>query len=273
VKRRPFGATGFSVPVIGQGTSPAPDVASLRHGISLGMTHIDTAEMYQDGYAEQIVGEAIRGVPRDTLFLVSKVLPENGGRRDIVRSCESTLKRMGIDELDCYLLHWRGDVDLAETMQGLEMLLESGKTRSIGVSNLDPWDLREATAALEYAHISCNQVLYNLAERTIEDHELPWAHQHQQALVAYAPLGGIASDGPGMDVLGDIAAEHKVTPECVALAFLLRDESVFVIPKANQGDHLEANAKAGNLELSYEDVRRIEAAYPKVQRVGPLPTI
>ncbi len=268
MRKQIFGSTGREVAVVGQGTWPIPDVAALRRGIELGMTHIDTAEMYGNGRSEELVGEAIAGFRRDDLFLVSKFLPENGGRKKLVAACEQSLRRLGVSELDCYLLHWRGDFDLDETMQALEALLASGKVRAIGVSNLDPWDLREAQAALEHAVIVCNQVYYNLRERTIEDHELPWAREHGSALVAYTPLGGMTDYHITLE---RVAARHNVDASTVALAFLLRDPQVFVIPKAATIEHVEANAMAGDIVLSAEDIAEIDAAAPIRERVGPLP--
>ena len=268
MQKRLFGQTGFSVSAVGQGTWPIPDVAALRRGIELGMTHIDTAEMYGNGRSEELVGEAIRGYAREDLFLVSKVLPENGSRLRLEKACENSLRRVGIDYFDCYLLHWRGDVDLAETMEGLERLVQSGKARSIGVSNLDPWDLRDAKAALTHEKIACNQVLYNLHERTVEEHELPWAREHHSALVAYTPLGGIGQYG---DVLQRIADRRGVDASTIALAFLLRNPEVFVIPKASTIAHVEANACAGTLTLSEHEMQEINAAAPVRRRTGPLP--
>jgi diketogulonate reductase-like aldo/keto reductase len=268
MRRKVFGTTGVEVPAIGQGSWPVPDRDALRRGIELGMTHIDTAEMYGDGRSEEVVGEAIAPYPRESLFLVSKVLPSNATRTGVVRACERTLGRMRTDYLDCYLLHWRGDVELEETMHGLEDLVRDGKIRSLGVSNFDTWDLREAAGALERERIACNQVLYNLGERTPELHELPWAHEHQAALVAYTPL---ARPKIGERLLKDIAARHHVTPEAVALAFLVRDPVTFAIPKANTIAHVEANAAAGSLELDPAEIEAIDAAYPARSRSGPLP--
>jgi diketogulonate reductase-like aldo/keto reductase len=270
MRRRQFGRTGSEVPVIGQGTWPVPDRDALRRGIELGMTHIDTAEMYGNGRSEEIVGEAIAPYPRESLFLVSKVLPSNATRAGVARACERTLRRMRVDYLDCYLIHWRGDGDLVATMRGLEDLVRDGKTRSLGVSNFDPWDLREAAAALERESIACNQVLYNLGQRTPETHELPWAHEHGAAFVAYTPLGR-PKNAPGARVLAEIAGARGVTPEAVALAFLVRDPSSFAIPKANTLAHVEANAAAGDLELTAHELAAIDAAYPARERIGPLP--
>jgi diketogulonate reductase-like aldo/keto reductase len=251
-----------------------PDRAALRRGIELGLTHIDTAEMYGNGRAEDVVGRAIRGVPRDTLFLVSKVLPSNASAKGVALSCERSLQRLGTDYLDCYLIHWRGDVPLAESMGALERLVDQGKIRSLGVSNFDPWDLREASNALVQRRIACDQVLYNLEERTIEDHELPWVREHGCALVAYTPLGQPAIDPQQKKfaTLCEIARRRGVTPHAVALAFLTRDPLVFAIPKASHIEHVEANAAAALLELTADEIAAIAAAHPNRERVGPLPT-
>lgn len=269
--RRPFGANGPLVPVVGQGTWPTADVRALRRGIELGLTHIDTAEMYGSGRAEEIVGEAIRGLPRDELFIVSKVLPDHADEQGVVRACEASLQRLRLEYLDCYLLHWRGDVPIESTMAGLERLVDDGKIRALGVSNLDPWDLRAAVHGLRRHRIACNQVLYNLGERTVEDHELPWAHDYGCALVAYTPLGELEASSPRDNVLSEIAQSRGVTVHAIALAFLLRDPSVFVIPKANRIDHVEANAKAGDLVLDDDEIAAIDAAFPKRKRAGALP--
>jgi diketogulonate reductase-like aldo/keto reductase len=255
---------------VGQGTWPIPDRAALRLGMELGMTHIDTAEMYGDGRSEEVVGEAIAGIARDSLFVVTKVMPSNATRKGIARACEASLGRLATDYVDCYLLHWRGDVALDETMRGLEDLVRAGKARSIGVSNLDPWDLREAQAALERERIACNQVLYNLGERTPEEAEIPWSRDRASAFVAYTPLARPRS-ADGERVLDEIATRHGVTKEAVALAFLLREPMTFAIPKANRLEHVAANAAAGALELDPRDIAAIDAAYPRRARSGPLP--
>lgn len=269
-----FGATGVMVPVVGQGTWPLPDALALRRGLDLGMTHIDTAEMYGSGDSERIVGEAIRGVPRDTLFIVTKVLPEHADAAGVRRACAASLGRLRLEHVDCFLIHWRGDVPIEETMGALERLVVDGKARSIGVSNFDTWDLREASRALRTQPIACDQVLYNLRERTIEDHELPWCEANGSALVAYTPLGLPTIDPKSRRhrVLEQIAAQHRVTAHAVALAFLIRHPSVFAIPKANAIEHVEANAAAGDLILTDAEIAAIDAAYPKRERIGPLPT-
>jgi len=273
MRMRSFGIGGPSVSVVGQGTWPVPDRDALRRGFALGLTHVDTAEMYGGGRSEEIVGEAIAGVPREMLFLVSKVIPSNATAGGIVRACEGSLRRLRTEYLDCYLLHWRGDGPLDEAMGGLARLLREGKIRSLGVSNLDPWDLREAAAAVAGTPIVCDQVLYHLGERTVEDHELPWCREHGAALVAYTPLGQptLEAADAGARVLVEIAGAHGATVHAVALAFLLRDPSAFVIPKANRPEHVEANAVAGDLVLAPDEIAAIDAAYPKRRRTGPLP--
>ena len=269
MRMRRFGWTEYEVPVVGQGTWPVPDRDALRRGLELGMSHIDTAEMYGEGRSEEVVGEAIAGARREGIFLVSKVLPSNATRSGTLRACERSLRRLKTDYLDCYLLHWRDDVPLSETMEALAGLVESGKIRSFGVSNFDPWDLREAAAALGgRGRIACNQVLYNLGERTPETHELAWAHANESALVAYTPL---ARPKIGERLLKEIATRHHVTPEAVALAFLVRDPVSFAIPKANTIAHVEANAAAGILELDAAEIEAIDAAYPVRTRSGSLP--
>jgi len=271
MQRRTFGPTNLDVPIVGQGTWPIPNRDALRRGIDLGMTHIDTAEMYGDGRSEEVVGEAIAPYPRESLFVVSKVLPSNGTSEGVARACERSLRRLKTDYLDCYLIHWRGDVPLDETMRALEKLVADGKIPSLGVSNFDPRDLREAAAAHDRVPIACNQVLYNLGERTPERHELPWAHGNGSAFVAYTPLAR-RKTRRGEEVLADIAARHGVTPEAVALAFLVRDPLAFAIPKANTISHVEANAAAGALELDSEELAEIDTAFPARERVGALPT-
>jgi len=267
-----FGSTGFDVSVIGQGTWPLPDVAALRRGIDLGMTHVDTAEMYGDGRSEEMVGEAIAPYARESLFIVTKVLPSNATRAGVVRACERSLQRLHTEYVDCFLLHWRGEVAIEETMAGLADCVISGKARSIGVSNLDPWDLREASAALPSGvAIACNQVLYNLDERSPEAHELPWARQHASAFVAYTPLARDKTT-EGEAVLREIAATHRVTMEAIALAFLARDPLAFVIPKANAIAHVETNASAGEVTLEGSEIAAIERAFPARPRIGALPT-
>ena len=279
---RAFGPLERSVPIIGQGTWNVPlrgkgaDEAkrALRRGIELGMVHVDTAEMYGDGGAEELVGEAIRGLPREQLFIVSKVLPSHASFDGTIRACEASLRRLGTSYLDCYLLHWRGSVPLGETMRALERLVTDGKIRALGVSNFDVADLEEAQAALEREPIACNQVLYHLGERTIETHELPFCREHRIAIVAYTPFGrGDWSDGPGAQTLSEIARKHGATPHQVILAFLTRDPIVFAIPKAATVAHVEENAAAGDLRLGAAEIEAIDRAFPVRRRRGSIPTL
>jgi len=279
---RPFGPTGRDVPAIGQGTWNTPvrgeraeeAKRALRRGIELGMVHVDTAEMYGDGASEKLIGEAIRDLPREQLFIVSKVLPSNARYEATIRACEATLKRMRLDYLDCYLLHWRGSVPLGETMRALEQLVRDGKTRSLGVSNFSVNDLEEAQVALEHEPIACNQVLYNLGERSVEEHEFPYCRERGIAIVGYTPFGrGDWADRPGAHVLEELAHKHGATPRQVILAFLTRDPIAFTIPKAATVAHTEENAAAGDLRLDAADVAAIDQAFPAKRRRGGLPTL
>jgi diketogulonate reductase-like aldo/keto reductase len=279
---RPFGLGFPSVPIIGQGTWNVPlrgaardeAIRSLRAGIELGMVHIDTAEMYGDGGAEMLVGEAIDGLPRERLFLVSKVLPSNASYKGTLAACHASLKRMRIDYLDCYLLHWRGSVPLRETMRALEELVASGDIRSLGVSNFDVDDLREAKALLKRERIACNQVLYHLGERTIEEHEIPFSQEAGIATVAYTPFGrGDWRDTPGAKELERIAKAHGVTAHAVILAFLTREDLTFAIPKAAKLAHVAENAAAGGFRLTPDEIAAIDRAFPTRKRRGGLPSL
>ncbi len=277
-----FGRLKRQVPVIGQGTWQMHDrgarakhaAAALRLGIELGLTHIDTAEMYGEGRAEEIVADAIAGLARETLFIVSKVLPQNASYDGTIRACERSLLRLGIDYLDVYLLHWRGSHPLEATMSAMERLVDEDKIRALGVSNFDVADLEEARAALHRHPIACNQVLYHLSERHVEHAVLPYCQAHDIALVAYSPLG--QGDFPsnrsaGGRVLADVAARHDATPSQVALAFLTHQPGTFTIPKAEREDHVRDNAAAGDVKLSAVDVAAIDAAFPLGPRGGELP--
>jgi diketogulonate reductase-like aldo/keto reductase len=282
VSQRDFGSTGRRVAAVGQGswraeeTDAAAVIASLRRGIDLGMTHIDTAEMYGAGAAESLIGEAITG-RRDEVFLVSKVLPGNASKRGTVAACERSLARLKTDRLDCYLLHWRGSYPLEETIAAFESLVGSGKILSWGVSNFDVDDLEEVASIAGAPHPACNQVLYHLKERAIEHVVLPWCEKHGTAVVAYTPFGetpGIfAGRGPQADALHAVAAAHGATARQVALAFLLRHPHTFVIPKAAGLDHVKENAGAASLVLSEADLTRIDAAFPRGKPRRGLPMI
>jgi diketogulonate reductase-like aldo/keto reductase len=282
VIERPFGPLDRSVPVVGQGTWNVPvrgaraeeAKRTLQRGVELGMIHIDTAEMYGDGAAEELVGEAIRGLPREQLFLVSKVLPTNATYAGTIRACEASLRRLRTDYLDCYLLHWRGSVPLAETMRALERLVDDGKIRSLGVSNFEIEDLEEARSLLERHPIVCNQVLYHLGERTIEEEEVPYCRSRGIAIVGYTPFGrGDWMDRAGLEVLERIARERQTTVRAVILAFLTRDDDLVTIPKASTVVHVEENARGGELRLDAAEITAIDAAFPRKKRRGGLPTL
>jgi diketogulonate reductase-like aldo/keto reductase len=279
MEQRPFGPVPRDVPVIGQGTWYIDDahrpsaVAALRQGLDLGMTHIDTAEMYGD--AELVVGKAIAG-RRDAVFLVSKVLPNNASLSGTVAACERSLARLRTDRLDCYLLHWPGPYPLEDTFEAFERLREQGKILSWGVSNFDVPDLEAAWAAGGKGHIACNQVLYHLEERAIEHAVLPWCEEHRVATVAYSPFGhGNFPDpgSPGGRVLAEIAASHGATMRQVALRFLVQRPSTFTIPKASSAEHAADNAGAGALILTEAERARIDAAFPLGPRPRRLPML
>jgi diketogulonate reductase-like aldo/keto reductase len=278
---RPFGNGFPNVPIIGQGTWNVPlrgaardeAIAALRAGIELGMVHIDTAEMYGDGGAESLVGEAIAGLPRERLFLVSKVLPSNASYDGTIKACHASLKRMRVDYLDCYLLHWPGSFPIADTMRAFEKLVADGAIRALGVSNFGIEDLREAQAALKREKIACNQVLYHLGERSIEAHEIPFCQAAGIATVAYTPFGRGDWRGAGAKELERIAKAHGVTAHAVILAFLTRDDLSFAIPKASKPAHVGDNAAAGSFRLSADEIAAIDKAYPVHGRRGGLPTL
>lgn len=268
MKQHAFGPTGRTVAIIGQGTwkmctsNRRESAEALRRGIDLGMLHIDTAEYYDD--AEVVIADAIEN-RRHEVFLVSKVMPQNASRNGTVAACERSLARLGTDHLDCYLLHWRGSVPLAETIEAFERLVEAGKIRSWGVSNFDVPDLDEALAIAGPGRIACNQVLYHLEERAIEHRVLPWCELHDVALVGYTPFGPgefPGPDSPGGRVLAEVAATHGATPRQVALAWLVRHACSFTIPKSSDAGHTAENAGAGELRLTESDLDAIDAAFP-----------
>ena len=279
MERRPFGPLADRVVVVGQGTwqldgrARRAAVTALRRGLDLGMTHVDTAEMY--GPAEEIIAEAIAG-RRDEVFLVSKVLPRNASRRGTIAACERSLRRLETDRLDVYLLHWRGEHPLADTIAAFEDLVAAGKIRAWGVSNFDVGDLEEAYAIASDGRIACNQVLYHLKERAIEHAVLPWCERHNVAVVAYSPFGHNEFPAPhssGGKTLARIADAHGATPHQVALAFLTHRTAVFAIPKAAALQHVEDNAGAGKLALSREDLSTLDAAFPRGPAPSSLPMI
>ncbi|MGX7741732.1 aldo/keto reductase [Rhodopseudomonas parapalustris] len=270
---RRFGSGGPNLAPIGQGTwyidrgDRATAIAALRRGLDLGLTHIDTAEMYGD--AEPLVAEAIAG-RRDEVFLVSKVLPSNASRRGTIAACERSLARLGTDRLDCYLLHWRGHYQLGETVAAFEELVAAGKILSWGVSNFDTGDLRELHRIAGDGRIACNQVLYHLHERAIEHAVIPWCEAHGVAVTAYSPFGHNEFPSPRSEagrLLQQIADHHGATPRQVALAFLTRRRSVFAIPKAGNPVHAADNAAATALRLGDDEIAAIDQACP----LGPEP--
>ena len=268
MERRRFGPVGDRVAVVGQGTwqldarARRAAVTALRRGLDLGMTHVDTAEMY--GPAEEIIAEAIAG-RRDEVFLVSKVLPRNASRRGTIAACERSLQRLQTDRLDVYLLHWRGEHPLADTIAAFEDLVAAGKIRAWGVSNFAVADLEDAYAIAGDGRIACNQVLYHLKERAIEHEVVPWCERHGVAVVGYSPFGSGSFPGPrsaGGRVLQEIADAHGATPRQVALGFLVRRASLFAIPKAANAEHVAENVGAAGLQLSEKQIAAVAAAFP-----------
>ncbi len=276
---RQFGPAGPKLAPIGQGTwyidrgDRASAIAALRRGLDLGMTHIDTAEMYGD--AEPLVAEAIAG-RRDEVFLVSKVLPSNASRSGTIAACDRSLQRLKTDRLDCYLLHWRGQYRLADTVTAFEQLAAAGKILSWGVSNFDAGDLQELLKVAGPGKIACNQVLYHLRERAIEHSVIPWCEANGVAVTAYSPFGH--DEFPALrsaqgQVLQTIADRHGATSRQIALAFLIRRPSVFAIPKAADPAHAADNAAAGALRLSDDDLAAIDQAFPRGSEPASLPML
>jgi len=267
--------SGDTVPVLGQGTwclgddrrRRADEIRALQQGIDLGMTLIDTAEMYGDGLSEELVGEAIAG-RRDEVFLVSKVLPENASAKGTVAACERSLRRLRTDTIDLYLLHWRGGVPLAETLAGFERLVRDGKIRHWGVSNLDLGDMQELLALPGGDGVQTNQVLFNVSRRGIEFDLLPWCRARRMPVMAYSPIeqGRILRD----PALRAIADRHGATPAQVALAWLARQDGVIVIPKAGTAGHVRENHGALGLGLSASDLAELDRAFPPPSRRRPL---
>jgi diketogulonate reductase-like aldo/keto reductase len=266
---------GVRVPALGQGTwnmgedaaRRTHEVAALRLGLDLGLTLIDTAEMYADGGAESVVGEAIAG-RRDEVFLVSKVLPSNASRRGTIAACERSLARLATDRIDLYLLHWRGSHPLAETLAAFEALQGDGRIRAWGVSNLDPADLRELAALPGGSALATNQVLYNPSRRGIEFDLLPWCRARGVPIMAYSPIEqGRLLRHPA---IAAIAAAHGATPAQVLLAWALRDGGVIAIPKAVRPAHVRDNRRAVELALTDADLAAIDREFPPPKKAQPL---
>ncbi len=259
--------SGEQVPAFGQGTwhmgedprRAAAETAALRLGIELGLTLIDTAEMYGNGRAEEIVAEAM-GRERERLFIVSKVLPYNASRNGVVEACERSLKRLKTDRIDLYLLHWRGSVPLADTLAGFARLQRDGKIRHHGVSNFDLDDIKEWVGLTGGDTVAANQILYNLSRRGPEFELIPWCRERRVAIMAYTPLEqGRMLHHKG---LGEVAARHGATPAQVALAWLLRQDGMIVIPKATQAEHVRENRAALDLRLTADDLAVLDRAFP-----------
>ncbi|MEI7613907.1 MAG: aldo/keto reductase [Betaproteobacteria bacterium] len=267
--------TGELVPALGMGTwmlgedhaRRAEEIGTLQYGIDLGMGLIDTAEMYGEGDSEKLVGEAIRG-RRERVFLVSKVYPQNAGRLGTPAACERSLKRLGVDCLDLYLLHWRGSVPLAETVEAFEKLKAQGKIRHWGVSNLDLDDLHELGALPGGRNVAVNQVLYNLPRRGIEWDLLSWCQAQRVPVMAYSPIE--QSRLLHHRAFGELAARHGLSPAQLALAWLLRQELLIAIPKASTRQHLDENFSALQCELSPAILAELDRLFPPPKRASPL---
>lgn len=273
-------STRLPVPRIGLGTwqmerdDRSDALAALRRGLELGMTHVDTAEMYGAGAVERIVGEAIAG-RRDEVFLASKVLPSHADRAGTITACEASLKRLGTDRLDLYMLHWPGPHPLAETFAGFERLLADGKILRAGVSNFDAADIASALDVGRPETLACNQVLYHPSQRAIEHEVLPICRRHGIPVVAYSPFGSGSfpePESPQRRVLEAIARRHGATARQIALAFVLRHDGIWTIPKSSRVEHVEDNAGASAIRLADEDVTELEAAFP-LGPPGGLPVI
>ncbi|WP_260599250.1 aldo/keto reductase [Sphingomonas endolithica] len=265
---------GEKIPALGQGTwmmgeraaKRTGEIAALRAGVELGMTLIDTAEMYGDGAAETLIGEAL-GAVREQIFLISKAYPQNASRARLVRACEGTLERLGTDRLDLYLLHWRGSVPLGETVQAMEALKAAGKIRHWGVSNFDTGDMKELIAA-GGTGCATNQILYNLGRRGPELDLLAWLDDHAMPAMAYSPVeqGRLVTD----PTLTEIAKTIGATPAQVALAWVLHRAGMIAIPKAGTLAHVQENRAAGDLVLSSDDLSTLDAAFARPQVRRPL---
>jgi diketogulonate reductase-like aldo/keto reductase len=277
MKTRTFGSTGKAVPVIGQGTWQLRDATqagrALKLGVDLGLTHIDTAELYRG--SEETIRDAV-GDRRDDLFLVSKVLPHHASYEGTLDACRKSLARLGTDTLDVYLLHWWSDsAPIEDTMRAMNELVDEGRVRHVGVSNLTVAQLQLAHDALGDRPIVCNQVLYHLNARGIETELIPYCRQNDIALVGYSPFGNgnfPQASSPGGRILEQVAQDHDATAHQVALNFLCREEGVFSIPKAETEDHVRQNARALDFSLTKDEVRQVAEAFPRPTQ-GPLQMI
>jgi diketogulonate reductase-like aldo/keto reductase len=266
---------GEAVPALGQGTwnmgdkraGRTEEIAALRLGMDLGLTLIDTAEMYGEGKSEELVGEAISG-RRDEVFLVSKVYPHNASRKGAILACERSLRRLGTDRLDLYLLHWRGNIPFSETMEAFTALQKAGKIRHYGVSNLDLDDMQELGKAPAGKGVQTNQLLYNLTRRGIEYDLLPWMRERKIPVMAYSPVEQarlLKQRG-----LVDFAARHGMTSAQAALAWLLARDGIVAIPKAGDRKHVQDNAGALAIELSASQLQELDKIFPPPGAPTPL---
>jgi diketogulonate reductase-like aldo/keto reductase len=248
-------------------SSAAAEVRALQRGIELGMTLIDTAEMYANGGSEKVVGKAIVG-RRDEVFLVSKVLPSNASRRGTIAACEASLRRLGVEQLDLYLLHWRGRYPLAETIEAFETLIRDGKIRQWGVSNFDIDDMMELGELAGGDRVQTNQVLYNLSRRGIEFDLLPWSIEHNVPVMAYSPIeqGRLLLQAS----VTEVARRHSATPAQIALAWVMRNAGVIAIPKTGSVAHLEENRASMDIDLDSADFEALDRAFAAPKRKRPL---
>ncbi len=267
--------SGETMPVLGQGTwgmgenahRRADEIATLRLGLDLGMTLVDTAEMYANGAAEKVVAEAIAG-RRNDVFLVDKVLPSNATQRGTITACENSLRRLKTDKIDLYLLHWRSRTPLTETLEAFTTLVSQGKIRYWGVSNFDISDMKELVSLSDGAAVATNQVLYNLTRRGIEYDLLPWCRDYGIPVMAYSPIEqGRMLNHPELQ---SIATEHNATTAQVALAWLLRQDNLSIIPKASTSAHVRENHAALDLHLTEQDISTLDRAFPPPTRPQPL---
>lgn len=268
----------MEIPVLGMGTWNMGDVPAkrreeiraLRRGIELGMNIIDTAELYGDGRSETLVGEAIREI-REKVFLISKVLPSHAHKQGTIKACENSLKRLGTDYLDLYLLHWQGPYPFEETVEAMLELQKSGKINSWGISNMDVAEMEAFFRISGGSTCAANEILYNLTRRGAEFNLLPWCRQKQVAVIAYSPIEqGRLLNHP---VLTEISRRHEATPAQIALAWVLRQPNVIAIPKAGTVKHIEENFKSLSLRLTPEDLNKLDSAFPGPTRKQELEMI
>jgi diketogulonate reductase-like aldo/keto reductase len=267
--------TGEIVPALGLGTwhmgerrgARSKEIKALQLGLDLGLALIDTAEMYGDGGAEEIVGEATAG-RRDSVYIVSKVYPHNASRQGAIAACERSLKRLRTDRIDLYLLHWRGSVELAETVKAFETLKSAGKIRAWGVSNFDTGDMKDLSGVADGRNCVANQVLYHLGSRGIEWNVLATCQKQKIIVMAYSPLGqGLILNKPAVKV---IAKRHDTDPAAIALAWVLRQPGVVAIPKASNLEHVRVNAAAQDVKLDSSDLADLDQAFPPPNKATTL---